>query len=223
LDFEFHTDLLFNYAIALTGLCLLGSVICVVVIIRKHKQFTLHRTRQSNFQGLLKGYLGNDGPRRQEFESRINVAINSYPIDCVYAGVRLVENLDEEGMKQYKNLAPYLRRESAIQACFDSGSLPNQCIALEAIGLGRVEALTPLVLKSVNDPVLAPYAAEALCRLNDTLAISQVKALYAENRISMSQALTALSHVELEQLRLAINKPGLENFRSYFLASCSRA
>lgn len=203
LAFEFPTDNLLRLALALSIVCIFGMVASALLIMHKHSAHRVRQKRQKYFHSLLHGLLESVGDEQDFYINLLNHQIKKYPIDCVYAGVRLVENLDTESKQRYFQIASYLRREDAIKTCLNSTTLEHQCIGLEAIGLGRVYGLKNNLIPCLDHPVLAPYAIEALCSLDGVMGFQQLRRLYEEKKIATSQAITALSKINIDLLTIS--------------------
>lgn len=216
MDFEFLTDAIIQYALYLSLICMVGIVVCALLIMHKHSAHFVRQKRQKYFQALLDGFLDSEGSEQDFYIELINQQIKKYPIDCVYGGVRLVENLDPEHKKKYFRVASYLRREDAITACLNSRQLEHQCIGLEAVGLGKVHALKNQVLSKVTDPVLAPFAIEALCSLDGDEAFEYLTQLYQDGLITTAQALRALSKIDQDCLMFEFRKNSQHPLAHYF-------
>ncbi len=195
---------------------MVGIVACALLIMHKHSAHFVRQKRQKYFQALLDGFLDSEGAEQDIYIELINQQIKKNPIDCVYGGVRLVENLDPEHKKKYFRVASYLRREEAISACLNSHQLEHQCIGLEAIGFGKVHALKNQVLSRMTHPVMAPFAIEALCSLDGDEAFEHLTELYKAGLLTTAQALNALSKVDRDCLMFEFRKDKNHPLAPYF-------
>lgn len=216
LESEFLTDAIILYAFYLSLICLVGMIACGLLIMHKHSAHRVRQRRQKYFQALLDGFLDSEGSEQDIYIDLINRQIKKYPIDCVYGGVRLVENLDAEHKKKYFRVASYLKREDAITTCLNSRQLEHQCIGLEAVGLGKVHALKEQVLSRMSHPVLAPFAIEALCRLDGDDAFEHLTEIYKAGLLTTAQALTALSKIDRDCLIFEFHKDACHPLAQYF-------
>lgn len=213
---EFPTDFLLSFALALSLVCIIGMLACALLIMHKHTAHKVRLKRQKYFHSLLHGFLQSANEEQDFYIKLLNEQIKKYPIDCVYAGVRLIENLDQQARQRYFQIASYLRREDAIEKCLNSNTLEHQCIGLEAIGLGRVYALKERLMPCLSHPVLAPFAIEALCSLDGAQGFEQLSQLYEEHKIATTQALTALSKIDRDLLAVAFAENPNHPLAHYF-------
>ena len=195
---------------------MVGIVGCGLLIMHKHSAHFVRQKRQKYFQALLDGFLDSVGPEQDFYIELINRQIKNHPIDCVYGGVRLVENLDPEHKKRYFQVASYLRREDAISACLNSRQLEHQCIGLEAIGFGKVYALKDQALARLTHPTMAPFAIEALCSLEGTEAFEKLTKIYQAGLLTTAQALSALSKIDRDCLMFEFQRHPQHPLSQYF-------
>lgn len=115
--------------------------------------------------------------------------------------MHLVESLPDAQRREVVDTFPWLFPGQAIRECFASQRMEDKVIALEAVGLGRIQDLEPLVHIGLADPELAPFAAVALCRLGAQRAFHRVMALHDATHITNSQALAALARLSHDDRR----------------------
>lgn len=210
-------DVVLLYCIYFSIVCFVGIFVCGLLIAHKHGSYYVHLKRQRYFQSLLHGFLDSVGAEQDIYIDLLNKQIERYPIDCVYGGVREVENLSPINKKKYLQVASFLRRENAILCCINSSNIEHQCIGIEAIGLGNVYALRECLNVYMSHPILTPFAIEALCSLDGIEGFEKLTEIYSKNLITTAQALTALSKIDIDTLRLAFsrnrNHPLMEYYR----------
>lgn len=196
MEFASLSDGLFAYAVWLMLGCLLATFACALVAMAKHYSFSLHRKRQLFIQDQIRQMMSQPvSLAARGLQETIRSMQQRYPIDTVWAAVQLVEALPEVQRADVVDALPDLFSERAVRACFASPRIEDRVIALEAIGLGRIQVLEPAVLVGLEEPELAPFAAVALCRLASQGAFHRVMALHGATRITNSQALAALARL----------------------------
>ena len=183
----------------------------------KHRFFFRHRRRQLRIEDEIRQMVWLPPEQADsELPSRVRSIQKRYPIDAVWGAVRLVESLPEVQRHALGDALSELFPEQSVRACFASERMEDRVISMEAIGLGRIQELEPLVHVGLEDPELAPFAAVALCRLKSQGAFHRVMALLDATRITNSQALAAIARLSDEDRKEGFSTTPNHPLATYF-------
>ena len=205
LDFEWLSDPFLQYTLYLSGFFFLGIVCCIIVIAHKFNSYRSHQANQ-NYAIELINLAIRSNQDDSALTHKINDLIRSHPIDCCYGLVRVFEN--SANAPDPKQLEP-IHISFAIDECLKSFFHENRAIAIEAIGLLKLNSYRSYVLTNLDSSQYSPFAAEALIRLDGKASIPRVLDCYQKHLLTISQTLTALLQLEpsdLWQLHVA-NSP----------------
>lgn len=202
MDFDWLSDPLLVYALALAALLFAGIFVLVLTIIIKHGSRLKSEKIQSHFTALLNEALQHHHKNQstQSELTQINHLIQTHKKDVAYGWVRLLEKLPKADRAGYIGIAEQTHMHHCISHCLNDEGIAEKCIALEAIGLSGFQNYISDAKKYTEHNGIAPYACIALSRLTGKDALPQIIQSYKKGFLSTTQALAAIVEIPRNQI-----------------------
>ncbi len=213
LDFEWLSDPLLQYALYLSGFFFIGIVCCMILITHKFNSYRSHQAKQNHAIELIKTVLQLN-KSDSSANNDLNAYIKAHPIDCCYGFVRVFENAtDSIDRKWLKSIDIEYTVNQSLTSLFHK----NQAIAIEAIGLLKLQSYRAKILARLEDPQYCPFAAEALIRLDGKVEIPKVLECHQNQLLTISQTLTALFQLDPTDLKALLGSSSSIKIPTEFL------
>ena len=205
LDYAWLSDPLLKYAFYLSCILFIVILTFILVIVKKHykRQHELHC--QQTLKILLDKTKQSKSKRLQNIKF-INAAIANKQFDTICAWSSILESAEELDKKNYIKIFLKLNYFEFLSEALNGKNLKAQCLAIQTIGICRLEEFIPTLKKYIKTPVLSSYISIALSRIQGIVSIDIIIDAFNNKRITTSQLLSALVEIPKEDLKTWQNK-----------------
>ncbi len=181
---------------------LISILISITVIVKKHYR----RSHELHCQETLKDLLNKAAYSKQTKSEHlkaiqdINVAIQNNQFDTFCAWNLILESADDLSKRTYIKIFLKLNYLNFLSKALYSSNLKRRCLAMQMIGICKLKAFTPELIKYLENPVLSSYASMALTRIHGIESINTINLAFHNKKISTSQLLSALIEIPKKDL-----------------------